>query len=445
KFGADFADNTDLTNGFFVNDATTPYVSYTAITQTDPGFELGFDFNLCGKTMKYFTLCATGGIHFSEKAAVSQVPSAVWSSNSNQQNFVSVVVWDTSWREISFNSYDKQQAKPKSIAGQAPVMYLIEGEVGQKVLTVQYRYTVNGDEWAYQLKVHEGSNKVEFVADALNTDHIVQDACYNVLFGLVENANAMLKDDQFSILNLPNSDKPQHKIGFSNQDKTTGDWNTSTVYSPYTGIIQNADNLRVAPGNTPQSGYTLTLNPPADCAEKATPFEDAWYSFTTTGITKTGFSGQISLIKDAITIEDMMSVGTLVAVLSTSATPDYTLANGTWYKEGTKLNANSQVIYNKKPSYTTHDGNISDVSSTPISASRLTEATTYYVHFHAMDYRCTGAPVYSDCSRTCSFSTSIELPQTLTSGLPTTSAVPLTVKPADGLGMILLKSPNTNA
>ncbi|MDE6308206.1 MAG: hypothetical protein K2L79_05310, partial [Bacteroidales bacterium] len=131
KFGADLADNTALKNGFFVNDAT-PFVTHAADrTKTDPGFALGFDFNLCGKTMKYFTVCASGGIHFGADANLPQTQSDAWYTMA--QDFQNLVIL-TTWTDNTDGSKDQAS----SIASQAPVMYLIEGEAGQKVLTVQY-------------------------------------------------------------------------------------------------------------------------------------------------------------------------------------------------------------------------------------------------------------------------------------------------------------------
>lgn len=433
KLGGDLTANTALKNGFFVNDATTPFVTYASQAKTDPGFELGFDLNFCGKTMKYFTVCASGGLHFGATANIPQTQSGVWNNFMQDfQNLVTVVTWDTA----------NVQNTAQSIAGQAPAMYLIEGEAGQKVLTVQYHYTVNNDEWTYQIKVHEASGNIEFVAGNLNTRNVAQKK-YRLFFALVENTNSRMANDPFKTMNLHFSDLASHKVGFENKAETD-DWSTSTVYTPCTTDALG-DGLDITPDNKPQSGYTLTFNAPADCAEKAKKFEDEWYSFGTTNITKTSFTGQITLNKDAITPEEIRSVGTLVAILSTSETPAYTLSNGSWYQVGDKPDANSQVLFNAKPTYQIYGDHISTVTAMKFSANNLEGSTTYYLHIYAMDYRCTGAPVYSDLCRTFPVTTSIDLPQTLSAGLPTTSSVPLTVMPAEGLGMVLLKSPNTNA
>lgn len=436
KFGENLPANTPLRNGFFINDATTPFVTHAADrTKTDPGFALGFDFNFCGKTMKYFTVCASGGLHFGAQAAITQTQSSVWySQDQDFQNLVTVATWDAT----------NAQDAVLSIAGEAPVMYLIEGEAGQKVLTVQYHYAISGDEWTYQLKIHEASGNIEFIAGDLNTQNINQSP-YALAFGLVENGNRTIADDPFGAtnLNLYFSGEAYHKAAFGNKTES-GDWDPSTVYTPSTTTPINK--LNISSDSKPQNGYTLIFNTPTDCADKADKFDDEWYGFGMTKVSKTSFAGRITFDKTKLTATEMKEAGSVLAVLSTSETPDYTLDNGTWVRSGKTLSANSRVLLNAKPNYYTSEGNIS--GSNPyldLSASGLTEATTYYIHIYAMDYRCTGAPVYSDLCRTFSFTTSIDLPQILSAGLPTTSSVPLTVQSAgDGYGVILLKSPNTN-
>ncbi|MDE6112765.1 MAG: hypothetical protein K2G46_05075, partial [Bacteroidales bacterium] len=272
KCGADLAANTALKNGFFVNDATAPFVTHTANkTKTDPGFALGFDFNLCGQKMKYFTICASGGIQFGTEAAIIQVQSGAWvSPTATYHNLVTVTTWANNVQDPAL-----------SINGQAPVMYLIEGEAGQKVLTVQYHYTVNGDEWTYQLKAHEASGNIEFVAGDLNA----QNVAYRLFFGLVENGDMRIDNDPFKTMNLHQSDQPAHKIGF-NQPETGSAWNTAAIYTPYTApSFLSGIGLNMTASDKPQSGYTLIFNTPADCAEKPKKFEDAWYSLNTTSVT----------------------------------------------------------------------------------------------------------------------------------------------------------------
>lgn len=431
KFGADLTAGTPLKDGFFINDEATPFVTHTADRQkTDPGFPLGFDFNFCGKTMKYFTVCASGGIFFGADENIIQGQSqswhAAWDWAANLQNILSLITKDQ----------NGQLNTAESIAGKSPVMYLTEGTTGEQVLTVQYDYAINGNEWVYQIKAYEASGNVELVVKKLETK---ANDTTRLFFGLVENGNYSIADDVFVTMQIQNESK--HFLGMT-QAEASG-WNTVTAY---TGINQAPDGLFVTNANTPSEGWTLAFNAPTDCAEKAKKFEDAWYGFSTTNITKTAFSGQFSFNKNNMTVQDMTEAGTLVAVLSTSQTPDYTLSNGTYYRVGDKPSDNSRVLLNTKGGYV----QLNTIQTTnskymTVSASGLTEATTYYIHIYAMDYRCTGAPAYSDLCRTFEVTTSIDLPLTLSAGLPTPRSVPVTVQAANNLGVVLLKSPNTKA
>lgn len=434
KCGADLAADTELKNGFFINNPATPFVTHAGdASKTDPGFPLGFDFNLCGKTMKYFTICASGGLFFSEDENVKQGQSQSWHAffgapwtGMDLQNIVTVITKDT---EDSLNTATR-------IAGKEPVMYVIDGQAGQKVLTVQYDYAINGDEWIYQLKVYEASGNVELVVKRLETAN-AGDKAYRLFLGLVENGNYTVPNDPFKGLD---NNTWFHYLGMSQTEAASWD-----NVSPYTNSNSSPNGLFVQSTNTPEEGRTLTFNAPATCAEKAAKLKDEWYGFGTTSITKTSFAGKITFNKNTMTPSDIKEAGTLVAILSTSATPDYSLANGSWYRAGDKPNANSQVLLNTKPMYTIYGDHVASVYDLTLSANNLEGSTTYYIHIYAMDYRCTGAPVYSDLCRTFTLTTSMDLPQTFSVGLPTTSSVPLTVKPAEDLGMVLLKSPNTNA
>ncbi|MDE7149232.1 MAG: hypothetical protein K2O01_02310, partial [Bacteroidales bacterium] len=79
KLGDDLPAGTALVNGFFINDDQNPFVTHAADkTKTDPGFELGFTFNFCGKPMTHFTICASGGIHFGADGNIPQAQSSAW-------------------------------------------------------------------------------------------------------------------------------------------------------------------------------------------------------------------------------------------------------------------------------------------------------------------------------------------------------------------------------
>lgn len=431
KFGADLAAGTALKDGFFINDEATPFVTHTADPQkTDPGFPLGFDFNFCGKTMKYFTVCASGGIFFGAEENIIQGQSQSWHGGYNWaadlQNILSLITKDQ----------NGQLNTAESIAGKSPVMYLTEGTTGEQVLTVQYDYAINNNEWIYQIKAYEASSNVELVVKKLETK---ANDTSRLFFGLVENGNYSIANDVFATMQIKNECK--HVLGMTQAE--AGDWETVTAY--INTLATTPDGLFVTSANTPSEGWTLAFNAPNDCAEKAKKFEDAWYGFSTTSITKTAFSGQFSFNKNNMTVQDMTEAGTLVAILSTSQTPDYTLSNGTYYRVGDKPSDNSRVLLNTKGGYVISN-TIYPTSNQfmTVSASGLTEATTYYIHIYAMDYRCMGAPAYSDLCRTIEVTTSIDLPLALSAGLPTPRSVPVTVQAANNLGVVLLKSPNTN-
>ncbi|MBD5390203.1 hypothetical protein HDR64_03740, partial [bacterium] len=260
KFGADLAAGTALKDGFFINDKATPFVTHTADPQkTDPGFPLGFDFNFCGKTMKYFTVCASGGIFFGADENIIQGQSQSWHGAFNLaadlQNILSLITKDQ----------NGQLNTAESIAGKSPVMYLTEGTTGEQVLTVQYDYAINNNEWIYQIKAYEASGNVELIVKKLETK--ANDTA-RLFFGLVENGNFTIANDVFASMQIQNDNK--HFIGMTQAE--AGDWGTVTAYI---NTITTPDGLFVTSANTPSEGWTLAFNAPNNCAEKAKKFEDA--------------------------------------------------------------------------------------------------------------------------------------------------------------------------
>lgn len=449
KLGANLPD-TNLKNGFFVNAVPTDptaaanFVTHGSdSTQKDPGFPLGFTFNLCGKKMTHFTICASGGIHFGESAGIIQIKSAAFNpfytdTKANYINFISTAIRDGS-----------TIVDPRNITGKNPVMYRIADENGQKALTVQYDYSVKGDEWIYQIKAYENGN-IEFVTKSLQTAHATKDQ-YRFFMALVENGGkmekmqAIIKDDPFGSNALNLSPHCMHHLGITQTETAyqAKGWDSIT---PYIAKASSPDAGLYVTATQPESGRTVTLSIPEACPQKAATLKDEWYSFSPNTLTATTFAGQITFDKTQITPAELTAAGTLMAVLSTSETPDYSLANGTYYAIGAQPSANSRVVFNAKPTYSILDDKLHSVNPLNLSADRLTPATRYYLHIYAMDYRCTGAPIYSDLCRTFSFQSSIDLPQKLSAGLPTTSSVPVTVQSAgEGSGLVLLKSPSTNS
>lgn len=431
ELGKDLPAGTALKNGFFVHDATTPFVTHTADkTKTDPGFELGFEFNLCGKKMTHFTICASGGIHFSATENVIQAQSSAWfTTNQTYENLVTMGVWDAAGTQNSM----------VSIADKAPVMYRIDGEAGAKTLTVQYTYALGADEWTFQIKAYEATGDIELVVGDLAKTQ-VGDKNYRLTLALVENGAMSIANDPFKALSLSMT---SHKVAVQQTAASAGDWTKFSIHIGSSLANTNAMYITAAAG--PERGRTLTIAAPNTCAEKAAQLPD-FYSFALNTISKTAFSGTIAVDKTKITPAELTAAGTMLVVFSTKETPDYTLSNGTWYQSGTELGSNSRVIANQKPGYYIMDGSsISQFNDFKISADGLTEGTRYYLHVYAMDYQCLGAPVYSDLCKTFSFTSSIDLPKSLATGLPKTTAIPVTVQSAgEGYGVVLLKSPNTN-
>lgn len=426
--GADLLAGTALNNSFFVNDATTPFVTHTAdASKTDPGFALGFEFNLCGKKMTHFTICASGGIHFSATGNVIQSQSSAWFAYRETQeytNLVTMAVWDAAGK----------QNPMISVAGKAPVMYRIDGEAGGKTLTVQYTYALGADEWTFQIKAYEATGNIELVVGDLAKTQ-VGDKQYNLFFGLVENGKRSSTNDPFNKMNLSNT---AHRIAFNQSN--AANWDAVSAYS--LDPINTSSCMHITATAGPEPGRTLTITAPNTCAEKAAKLPD-FYAFSLKTISKTNFTGTLSFDNSAIKSDELMAAGTILIVLSTKEVPDYTLSNGTWYQEGAELNPDGRVLANKKPTFYGEKTLI--ISPVDFSADGLTEGTRYYLHIYAMDYQCLGAPVYSDLCKTFSFTSSIDLPKSLTTGLPKTTAIPVTVQSAgEGYGVVLLKSPNTN-
>lgn len=448
KLGANLPD-TNLKNGFFVNAVPTDptaaanFVTHGSdSTKKDPGFPLGFTFNLCGKKMTHFTICASGGIHFGDKDSIMQGASSAWKPawNAEKDNYINLI--STAIRNGNALIY------PRNMADKTPVMYRIAEEDGQQVLTVQYDYAVQGDEWVYQIKAYENGN-IAFVANTLQTAHATNGQ-YRFFMALVENGGqadspqATIKNDLFGSQAL-NIAYATHYLGITHAEQT--DWNVVSPYTSNTTLGGTPTAGLYVTATQPESGRTVTLSIPEACPQKAATLKDEWYSFSPNTLTATTVAGQITFDKTQITPAELTAAGTLMAVLSTSETPDYSLANGTYYAIDAQPSANSRVVFNAKPTYyVSSDGErFTALNPLNLSADRLTPATRYYLHIYAMEYRCTGAPIYSDLCRTFSFQSSIDLPQKLSAGLPTTSSVSVTVQSAgEGSGLVLLKSPNTN-
>ncbi len=426
KLGETLPAGTALKDGFFVNAPNEPFVTHKADkTKTDPGFPLGFEFNFCGKNMTHFTICASGGLHFGADADIPQAQSSAWTTNAMTADYQNILT-------VSTQDANQKKDTVLSIADKAPAMYLLDGEAGQKVLTVQYTYAVNNDEWIYQIKVYEKTGRMELIVGDLKTDH-AGDSEYRLFFGLVENGNMIIKDDPLKTLNLTYS-QHTHKIGFNQTAASAWDAFTTTT-SSYNG-------MSVTAASKPESGRTLAFTLP-DCSGSSCLKPEA-YTFETTAISKTRFSGKIAYDKSKITPNELAGTGTVVAVLSTSETPDYTLTDGTYYRAGDPI-GNHRVLLNAKPGYQIRNGAISgNIAPLTLADSNLTPGTPYYLHIYSMNYQCLKAPAYSDLCQTFRFTSSLELPKKLSAGLPTPTAVPLTVQSAgEGFGLVLLKSPNT--
>lgn len=406
-------------------------------TKTDPGFPLGFTFNFCGKKMTHFTICATGGIYFGESANIRQAQGSAWQTMWNDQT--------SDHRDIVTTAiYHNDTLNPIApIAGQSPVCYLIDGTDGNHVLTVQYHYAVKNNEWRYQIKAYEATGRIELVVDELKTDNLPADSTCSFFWALLENGNYNIENDQFKDMAIINGNKSSlHYMGMTQSAP-----NAWQDVQAYLGQEKNyplrTAGMTVTGTDKPAHGRTLAFNPPADCAEKAELYP-ACYSFALKSLTKSSFNGTFSFDKNKTTPEEMQNAGTMLVVLSTDKNPTYTLSNGIWYKAGDPLSdGKSRVLANKYILPTIVNGQLTYMKNLDVSDSQLEAATTYYLHVHRMDFKCTGAPVYSDhdASKTFTFTSSFDLPS-ISAGFPSTTGVPLTVKSgASNLGVLLLKSP----
>ena len=447
KLGENLAAGTALKDGFFVNKqsdnaaSNDNFVTHSTAdsTKKDPGFDLGFIFNLCGKSMGYFTICASGGIHFAEQNGIYQTPGSAWATTSKSnpvayKDLITTAIYD----------HNNQLNSMVSIEGQAPVMYLIEGETNAKTLTVQYHYALNGDEWIYQIKCYEATGNIEVVVKELQTAHLEDDKNYSFFVGLVENGmySLYITDDLFATLDIGNY--ATHRIGIQ-QDAATSGWNS---IKSFTGGMSAApgktNSLLVSKTQYPENGRTLTFAPTA-CTDKAEKIKDC-YTHSAVSVTGTQYKGKVMFDTTKIKASELINAGCLMVVISDKATPDYTLRNGTWYAPTGYAAANAQILFNQKPTFRTKNNDAffsGNITAIDFTAENLSPDTRYYLHFYTMDYRCLDAPIYSDLCKIDSFTTSLTRPEKLSAdGLPSTTGVPVRVQSSgEGLGVVLLKSP----
>ena len=448
---------------------------------SEPGFPLGFDFKLSGKPMKYFIVNALGGAYFSETPL--------------RANATGLPAYSSGYNAIYLYAYAPKTSTATSgaapvattftkIPGQAPAMYLISGEPGNKVLTIQYHYMANGtDEWKFQYKFYENGD-YEFIVDQLSRQSLASYKYpqYDLVFGFLESfhsgtvttasiapggstANADKEIDLLgpAYLTVPAAvTGSQHKAYYPGSALTsfnkTGDFlAVATSVTSGKHPIKYSDDI--------PSGTTVRFNYPTPCGE-ISPLQATDYEYTDPAVSLSSGSTYTSQLIYKMPIFDgtnygplseFIDRGAIVAVLSASETPDYTLpTDGTLLFAGDVLGEGTDgvkptVLCNKFPKITqniskntfTLAKNTTSVTTNQITLTvdGITPGVTRYIHLYRMAYACSGAPAYSPLCHTIVLQKPVEAPKSLEIvGLPTINSVQLKAKAADGMKVMVVKS-----
>ena len=468
-------DKTSLYNGVFCAtddiDVTPTFYNDAETNMPDEdgkrfGFPLGFEFNLCGQKMTHFSVSALGGVFFSQGA--------------KQGNHISVQINNGRWGAwaIPFVSDSAKATKTTAVkagqvvaaTGKAPAYYLIEGTKGNHILTTQHDYMVGAgdtkDEWIFQFKFYEATGKVEFIAKQLPCDNALTATKYHrILVSLTDYAATTGSmaiapaDDPYSAtyLNVPVNGS-NHKVFPMQTDAMSqaGGWNefdlTYTSGSSMAISLSETATMRVD-ANGPEEGRTIAFTPKAAPATlNALPETDYVISdLKTTGNT---ISFNLSLKEESFpSPKALQEAGSIVAVISTSETPDYTLENGVWYQKNHQFassnNFKPTVICNQMPQTqvaATHKPYGYKIQKpVAVSATGLTGSTSFYIHLYRMSFVGTGAPVYSPLCHTIAARTTFALPKKFeTVGLADVNAVKMRVAPTEGCRALVIKSKDLN-
>ena len=439
------------------------------------GFPLGFEFDLCNYKMTHFVVSATGGVYFNDSSLQGSYTSLPLSAGK-------WAVWTLPYvfknATATATTMANSAGQIVQASGKTPAYYLIEGQEGNHVLTVQYDFMVGvsanatvWDEWIFQLKFYEATGKIDFIVKQLAADNAIETPAgkyHRILLSVTDfaatapsiklpgQATNLFVDPYGSsqMRILANGSNHKLYIGQTNAMSEADGWNSFTMnYDVPSG--SDIQTMRVD-ANGPGEGRTISFTPQsAPQTADITPFTAQHYALSNEAITSSSYSADIVYTADMFpTATAFKEAGPIVAVISASETPDYTLENGTYYKPGHEFNeANGfkpQVIANQvpKPSVNWNANTWSWPSkdfAVNLKATGLKIASTYYIHLYRLAFTGTGAPVYSALCHTHTFATDLSAPKAFeTVGLADIDGVTLKVEPAEGLSVLVVKSNTPN-
>lgn len=456
-------------------DATPTATKTAAFSPADDftmsGFPLGFEFNLCGYKMTHFVVSATGGVYFNDSSMQGTYTSSPTAAGR-------WAVWTIPYVAKTANASTTMATGAGQIVqaeGKTPAYYLIEGTEGNHVLTVQYDFmvgatatTADRDEWIFQLKFYEATGKIDFIVKQLTANNALTTSAgkyHRILLNVMDfgaaspvykqpNSTTNLFVDPYASTQMRIVAKgSNHKIfvGQTNAMYEDDGWNSFTL----DGTLSETSTMRVE-ANGPSEGRTISFTPQsAPETADITPFTADYYSLSNEAITASSYSADILYSAAKFpTATAFHEAGPIVAVISTSETPDYTLENGTYYTAGHEFaEANGfkpRVIANQAPNITatwtkdtwTYPSRNFAVN---LSASGLQKGQPYYIHLYRLAFAGTDAPAYSALCHTISFMTSFNDPKTFeTVGLADIDGVTLKAEPAEGLSVLVVKSKTPN-
>lgn len=423
-------------------------------------FPLGFKFNLFGNEMTHFTVSAYGGVLFSNSNAQGdrisdQYTTGRWAVWAYPFLFTSETATTTTY---------KVSDKVIAPTDKAPAYYLIEGEDGNHVLTTQHDYMVGAgddkDEWIFQFKFYEATGKIEFIAKELKCDNalttskgkyhriVVSVSDYAATSGLIGIAAAK---DPYSAtyMNVP-AIGSNHRVFVTQTNDMTG-WDDFSLAGTAGFVFGEACTMRVVDGG-PEEGRTFSFTP-QNAPETVAPLTAAHYTIGNPTITGESYSSTVTFVKDQFAdAKAIHEAGPILAVISKSETPDYTLETGTWYQAGYEFAESNgfkpRVLCNTMPkiSITASTGAF-NISNPPVAikAENLENSTQYYIHLYRTAYAGKNAPAYSTVCHTIPFMTVMGSPKSLTeTGLADTDAAYIRVTSDATAKVLLLKSPSLN-
>lgn len=455
KLGTTLEAGADLKNVTFVATATddpTPTQATATSNTADPTvpcFPLGFSFNISGQPMTHFVVSAFGGAYFSNTGLRGPTTTAPTTGAAPVNCIFAHPYVVASATATKSTMAVKEQITVKE--GVAPACYLIEGTDGNHVLTVQHDYLVLGDEWVFQFKFYEKTGNVDFIVKDLPYDNAGTTKAgakfHRMLLSFTEAISPSIDiygSKYMNTTSIPSGCNHRIFVGHTTAEYSANGWETISIFSSISG-----DNnlLHIDADHHPEEGRTITFAYPAACTEndKPTALTPAHFDLTNPTIGNDSYSAQLAYVKDSFPsyAEITANQTTLVAVLSTEETPDFTLTDGVWYTKDAKI-GNATVLANAqpKPSSSSRESFGYKFSKpVDIKATGLAKGTPYYIHLYRMSYACAGAPLYSDLCHTIAFTTPFDMPKDFSAKVPAVNSVELTAEPADGYSIIVIKSP----